>query len=400
VKQVIVVGAGPVGLLLANLLGDRGIGALLLERNLSPSMHSQAIGVMPPSLDILKRIGLVDSFLRRGIAIQSAVVHGDSASLGNIDFCGLPTPFPYVLSIPQSETERILAEGLSRYPSVEFLRGWEVFGTLQGRDWMGVLARDRRSGQTSRFESSFLCGCDGAHSTVRQLLGLGRRLRSYRDTFLMADYSDRSVLGPEAHLYFTRHGSVESFPLPRNRRRWIIQTERLQKEADHGYHARETLRRTGITLDPSDKKWESAFQPERSESRRFVVGSVALCGDAAHTMSPIGGQGMNTGFADADRLAALLPEILEGSPRPRRLLRCYQRLRRRATRSASRRAWISMRIGTVRGLLPSALRNLLVRLLVRWPFRQAVIRHFTMLTITGEIPLSAPECQPYQGEKK
>lgn len=409
--DVLIVGAGPVGLLLGNLLGELGKSVLILERRLEIPKHSRAIGIVPPSLVIAESIGLIDRFLENGLRIEGGKVHDETRCIGAVSFRETPSRFPHILSLPQSKTEEILEAGLTRYPHVELLRGCEVFNVRALTGGMEVSARRvcRVEPQTAlQFPCRFLCGCDGKYSVVRRSLGYGNKTRRYRETFLMADYAGSSGLADTAYLFFTPSGSVESFPLPEGKRRWIIQTAGLREHPEPAYHALTVRQRTGIELDPSRKTWESPFRPERTVASAFAGGFAALCGDAAHTMSPIGGQGMNTGFADAALLARVIGEIQKGHTDSRALLKGYQRVRRRAARVAARRAWISMKIGTTKGCIPSYLRNQLVRLLAKTRLKKAVVRHFTMLSVpyhsvaqgTAALGLSPAESQPHERKKQ
>ena len=146
-------------------------------------------------------------------------------------------------------------------------------------------------------------------------------------------------------------------------------------------------RRTGFEPDPRDLIWGSRFRPERTENRLFHCGRIVFCGDAAHTMPPIGGHGMNSGFGDAHLLARILQRALAGGPRGEkqvphaRLLQVYGRYRRRAFRATALRSRLFMGVGTVRAPLLRPLRDLLVRLLLLPPLRGMVVRHFAMLNI-------------------
>ncbi len=127
--------------------------------------------------------------------------------------------------------------------------------------------------------------------------------------------------------------------------------------------------------------WASAFRPERTELERFRAGRVVFCGDAAHTMPPIGGQGMNTGFADARLLARVLERCLRGGGDLEELLGLYEPYRRAGFRAAARRSRLFMGMGTLRAPGPRALRNLLVPVLTRPPLSWAMVGHFTMVNL-------------------
>jgi 2-polyprenyl-6-methoxyphenol hydroxylase-like FAD-dependent oxidoreductase len=165
-------------------------------------------------------------------------------------------------------------------------------------------------------------------------------------------------------------------------RRWIVQAVGAG-EAEPSFEEVEAqvLARTGRRLDPGKRVWASAFRPERTELERFRAGRVVFCGDAAHTMPPIGGQGMNTGFADARLLARVLERSRRGAEDPMDLLALYERYRRTGFRAAARRSRLFMGVGTLRRPVPRALRNLLLPVLTRPPLSKALVGHFTMLSV-------------------
>jgi 2-polyprenyl-6-methoxyphenol hydroxylase-like FAD-dependent oxidoreductase len=193
----------------------------------------------------------------------------------------------------------------------------------------------------------------------------------------MGDFIDRTSFGDEAHLFFTATGSVESFPLPGGKRRWVVQTDRRLDHPPAGLVSELTRQRTGVELPVEDQVNESVFSPRRFNCDRYYDGRIILCGDAAHGMSPIGGQGMNTGFADAEFLAEIL-----GQPDPSVLLPAYNRFRRKAAATAIFRAEWGMWLGTWRGKSLSMLRDLMLRFLLSQGF---ISRHmgsfYAMLTI-------------------
>ena len=367
------------GLLLANYLGVAGISTLVLEKRVSRAATSRAIGVTPTSLEILANLDLSDRFLEEGIKITRAEIRTDQGLLVRGEIGGEIAPLPFIVSIPQSRTEEILAESLSRYPHVLLLLGWEVDRVKDRGEEVSIGAIHHSTGDRSEFKGSFLCACDGSSSTVRQLLEIRHKRRPYGVTFQMTDYCDRSGLGEAAVLCFTKGGSVESFPVPGGIRRWIVQTGTRSK-GPMGFE--EILaERTGFRLDHRDALWTSGFRPERSENRIYAQGRVIFCGDAAHTMPPIGGHGMNTGFGDARLLSAVLDQLLNNSAGAEKLLRTYTRFRKRSFHSAASRSRVFMGIGTIRAPLLRNLRNLLVRLIFFTPLRISVIRHFAMLNI-------------------
>lgn len=349
--DVIIIGAGPVGLLLALLLGRRQMRVLVLEKRTDLPVQSQAIGITPPSLEILDLARLGPAFIQNGIRIHDCHVHGRVGRLGCVSFREIAGAYRFILSLPQRETMRLLAEALDLEPTVTLIRGIEVTAVTQDARHVTVCARD----VDYEFKASYAVACDGWRSAVREMLGIRTRRRDYGCHFVMGDFTDRTPLGEEAHVFFTPAGAVESFPLPAGERRWIVQTD------DPRELIPQVRQRAGWLLDPADQLNESAFSPLRIDCKRMVQGRVLLCGDAAHVMSPIGGQGMNTGFADAEFAAEALHAILRYGESPQVWLRNYERCRRKSARAAARRAEWGMGLGVWRGQKRSLLRDLLFR---------------------------------------
>ena len=387
-NEVVIIGAGPVGLLLANLLGAAGIKTVLIEKRSGPVTDGRAIGLTPPSLIVLRGLSLDGEFITRGVKVEKAFIHGRREISGRTDFTALPGPYPFILSIPQTDTESILEANLEKFPVVSFHPDREFHSLISEDDQIVVETTGDGPGPTS-FAARFLCACDGRNSAVRDFLGLSYRGVSYPDAFLMGDFEGDAGLGTEAHLFFTETGAVESFPLPGTRRRWIVQTAGFMDTSAPGFIARVVRERTGLVLPSVVPLFSSPYQPER-----FMIGTyhwrgrVFFCGDSAHVMSPVGGQGMNTGFADARLCARALSRIIRHEGDAARYGRVYDRFRRRAATVAARRAWACMRVGTIRGPVGARLRDLFIRVLSRL-LRRKIPPFFAMLTIP-EVDFDAP----------
>ena len=391
--DIVIVGAGPVGLLLAALLGRRGRSVLVLEKKPHRTPGSNAIGITPPSLALLARLGLDQALSLWGAPIRQVAVHGAHQKvLGTVAFEGLPPPHDYILSVPQNVTEQLLEQHLLEYPSVRVEYGWEFRSLDQDANTVTAFFHD--AGGNPRCERSlFLVGCDGVTSLVRNVFNLSRNPKRFDSTFLMGDYQDDTGWGDEAHLFFTPRGAVESFPLGQGKRRWIVQTSRAA--TGETYLEDEVEARTGRKIPVDTCTWKSPFGIHRWISPHYAYGRVYLAGDSAHQMSPVGGQGMNTGFADAEFLAALIDaRMTDPSANSEEWNRLYSAVRRHAGRTAASRAELSMAIGTVRGL-GSVVRNALLSLALQF-FPRFFPRHYGMLTIPGRSLAEAKRLHPRQ----
>ncbi len=391
--DVAIVGAGPVGLLLANMLGARGLRVLLVERRTEPPAHSQAIGITPPSLHILAKLGLDHEFLRQGVQVRDCQVHGESGYLGCMTFRNIPDTHRFILSLPQSQTCVLLQQKLASFPNVTMRMGCEAANLQQHDNGCDLAFADGTSAK-----ASYVVACDGSRSPLRELLKIPSTGRGYPVHFVMGDFIERTSLADEAHLFFKAAGSVESFPLPGGLRRWIVQTPQRLDKVPEGLVSEIVKQRTGIDLPPEDQTNQSIFTPRRLNCARYHEGRVILCGDAAHVMSPIGGQGMNTGFADAEFLAGALCAIIKKDAAPAPLLAAYHKYRRKASQTAIQRAGLGMWLGTWTGKGRSVLRDLILRTQLGHPALERFMGpYYAMLTIPyntlDRVPLAALQSQ-------
>ena len=383
-SDVLIVGGGPVGLFLATLLLQQGVKATVLERRSEPERHSRAIGIHPPALHALASVGVDGELIRRGVPIRRGIAVGGSRRLAEMSFAGVSDRFPFVLSLPQGCTEAVLERRLHELDPEALRRGVEVTGLhAHGRQ---VSVQTRREGRPGRFAASLVIGADGVRSAARAALGVPLRRRDYADRYLMGDFADSTGYGPDAALFLAPDGIVESFPLPGELRRWVVRlppghagassASGYATGADAGWLAAEIRRRTGIDVDAGSNSMLSAFGVRTRLVRRMVTGRCVLVGDAAHEISPIGGQGMNLGWLDALALAPLVPGLAAGG---RHGVPAFERHRMRQAARAARQSEINMALGrpVQGGLL--AVRNEAIAAVAGVPaVNRLVARRFTM----------------------
>jgi len=378
--DILVVGAGPVGMLAALLSAQQGSSVLLLERSAVRQTRSRAIGITPPSLEIFRRVGLPGAFIERGVPVRVSEVYGRRRRLGTLDFTGLESDFRFVLSIPQNRTESLLEEAILAHPSIRFLRGHHVTDCF-GEEGKIAVAGDLVDSGRFRFTGKCVLACDGGKSAIREALGIPFDGMPNQYSFLMGDFEDTTGWGTQARFIFSEHGSVESFPLPDGKRRYVVRAPFFVGEYDDDYLRTELLRRAGIDVGGIRRFWESGFNVHRLMARTFCKDRVFLCGDSAHLMSPVGGQNMNTGFADAELAVWLSKLLIEKRAPNRRVSRLYDRVRRRAVQAALRHArWLTL-AGAFGGLTVSALRNFAIFLCLQTPARRILVRSFSMQSI-------------------
>ncbi len=309
--HVLIVGAGPAGLFLANECARRGLRFRLVEARSGQSEHSKALAVMPRTLEIFDMAGVANPIVERANRVTWAVVVPHGRTLARIRFTPGDTPYPYVAMVPQDVTEKVLAEELRRKGGVvEYDTTLVSAAERDGR----VSATLDRKGGPSEVAAAFLVGCDGAHSTVRHLLNLPFEGEPYEDSYMLADAETNDALpADEMHLCPSEFGPLAIFPMSATRRRIVATVEKPEQEAPSLELVRQVLAQRGPRgIEARSLYWSSYFRIHHRQVANLRVGRMFVAGDAAHIHSPFGGQGMNTGLQDVWNLAWKLDLVLRG----------------------------------------------------------------------------------------
>ena len=370
-RDVVIVGGGPVGTMLACVLAVGGLDVEVLEQRETPSLRSRAIGIHPPSLRALATIGVADDLIEQAVHIPRGEVWFDGKRMGQMSFERSAPGFPFVAALPQYETDKLLRERFEQLRPGQYHSGVRVNTVVDCGESV------RLTTDAGAIDARYVVGADGARSRVRGEAGIGWKPLGKPDTYLMGDFAAAGAADTGAVLYFERGGVVESFPLPGGRRRWVALTDFLATKADSADLAALIKHRTGVTV-PEPLGEASAFTAQQRLAERMHVGRILLVGDAAHQISPIGGQGMNLGWLDAVALAPALQRALLDPAAAASVLKNYDRTRLRSARRAVVQATFNMQMGRpVRGLR-LGVRNTLVRGLTLPPANELVARAFTM----------------------
>jgi 2-polyprenyl-6-methoxyphenol hydroxylase-like FAD-dependent oxidoreductase len=306
--DVVVVGAGPTGLMLACELALGGVKVRLLEERTDMPNITRAFAVHARTLELLDARGLADVLLGRGLPVYELAPPGGAM----VDLRALPTRFGMVLIVPQSGTEHLLAARADEL-GVEVLRGAEVVGLTQDDDGVTL---ELAGGDT--VSAGYVVGCDGAHSAVRRLLGIDFVGKQYETHILLADVR---LASPPAETLFAKTGSEGVVLFVPFGDGWFraIAWDRLREQAPLSEpvtleEIRGAFRRiAGEDFGMNEMRWSSRFLSERRQARHYRSGRAFLAGDAAHVHSPLGGQGMNTGLGDAMNLGWKLAAASRGS---------------------------------------------------------------------------------------
>ena len=315
--RVLIVGAGPTGLMLAIQLARRGVRPLVIDRHSGPAQQSRAIGVQARTLEIYAHMGLIDDALARGIRATGANMWTSgrwAARIPLADIGATSTPYPFILMLGQDENELIMGERL-RQLGVDIR--WNTELTALEQKTSHVAAKLTSADRTETVDAAWVVGCDGVHSKVRESCGIDFPGAPYEHVFYVADTEATGAMKPgEVNVYLWKGGFHLFFPM-RGADRWraigILPNELRHREELRFEELVPTLRdEVGADLNFRACHWLSTYRIHHRAASRFRDGRCFILGDAAHVHSPAGAQGMNTGLQDAYNLAWKLALVATG----------------------------------------------------------------------------------------
>lgn len=381
--DVLIVGAGPVGLLAAAELARHGLRPKLVERATQQSPYSKALGMHMRTMEILDGLGLLDEAKRRGHLVHAINAFSAGKRLFHLHLDIHESPTPYLLIIPQYETEHMLAaHAASLGVSVE--RGLTLSGLTQDADSVTASVTDAE-GQTKTIQARWMIAADGAHSTTRQLLGIPYEGEDLGTQFVLADVTLSTELPhDEAFNCLSPDGLAMLLPLPAPNTWRVIadfpaDTPRPEPTLELFQEILNT--RLHVPATASDPKWLAGFTVRQRKAPSYRWGRVFLAGDAAHCHSPMGGQGMNTGLQDAFNLAWKLSLVVKGVAQES-LLNSYDAEREPVAEALLKGTARGTKLMTLRGSLSQAVRNTLVSIATSFDaVQQKIIRTLGELDI-------------------
>jgi 2-polyprenyl-6-methoxyphenol hydroxylase-like FAD-dependent oxidoreductase len=314
-SDVLIIGAGPTGLVLALWLTKLGVKVRIVDKTAEPGTTSRALAVQARILELYRQLDLAGTVIARGHRVPAVNlwVRGEAAARLSFENVGAGlTPYPFLQIFPQDQHERLLIERLEAL-GVTVERRTELTGFAQ--DENRVIARLRGpDGQEVECEASYIAGCDGARSVVRETIGTGFPGGTYRQIFYVADVEAAGpALNGELHVDLDEADFLGVFPLAGQGRARLIGTVRDERADRADTLTFEDVSDRAINhLKVGVRKvnWFSTYHVHHRVTQHFRKGRAFLLGDAAHIHSPAGGQGMNTGIGDAINLAWKLAEVL------------------------------------------------------------------------------------------
>lgn len=318
IDDVLIVGAGPTGLMLANQLVRHGVRPLIIDRNPGPSIHTKALGVQARTLEIYSHLGIAERAVELGTRGTGANIWTEGRRAARIpvgDIGREMSPYPFVLILGQDDNEKLLGE-LLRDRGLEVYWDTELVNLVQSPNHVSASLR-RSDGSTREVESRWVAGCDGSRSAVRNLNKINFAGAPYEHVFFVADTIVTGPMVPsEVNVFLWRGGFHLFFPM-RGADHWRVvgivpRDLRGQDGLDLDAVLPSITKEAGSALSFQSCKWFSTYRIHHRRAERFRDGRCFLLGDAAHIHSPVGAQGMNTGLQDAYNLAWKLALVIAG----------------------------------------------------------------------------------------
>ncbi|PTQ93190.1 2-polyprenyl-6-methoxyphenol hydroxylase-like FAD-dependent oxidoreductase [Mucilaginibacter yixingensis] len=322
--QVLIIGAGPSGLMMAAQLLRYGIQPLIIDSKQGPTTHSKALAVQARSMEIYRQMGIADKVKQEGRPAMGVEIclYGEPRAQVRLDQVeGADTPYPYVLMYPQSRNERALLDYLTQNCCPVY---WNTtFESIsQTREQATVVLE--ADGESQTITADWVVAADGARSPVRKQLNISFGGDTYKNLFYLIDgklniHFDSDLV----RLFLSDKGLAGFFPLPGDPDyfRIVGSLPKQYQDREDELSLEEVTpwlkQITGQAFEVTDCRWIDTYKLHHRMAEHFRSGRCFLIGDAAHIHSPVGGQGMNTGLQDAYNLAWKLAGVVNGQSKPR-----------------------------------------------------------------------------------
>ena len=380
-------GAGPTGLVLALWLTRLGVRIRIIDKTAEPGTTSRALAVQARTLELYRQAGLADAPVTDGRKMIAANLWIAGQRAGRLSFGNMGqglSPFPYALIYPQDEHERWLIERLAA-GGVEVERRTELIAFEERSGRVTAHLKNGKEGTEDTCEAAYIAGCDGNHSRVREILGIGFPGGIYAHTYYVADVEARGeVMDGELHVAMDKNDFLAVFPLKRDGHARLIGTIREDAERPHETLAWDDVSKRVIQwlkIEVGSVNWFSTYRVHHRVADRFRKGRAFLIGDAAHVHSPVGGQGMNTGIGDAINVSWKLAAVIQDRARAA-LLDSYEPERIAFAKRLVTTTDTAFKAVTSPGLIAQRVRLGLVPFLLPPMFEIATVRRFMFRTIS------------------
>ena len=357
-SDILIVGAGPVGLTLAIILQKAGVNFKIIDKKSEITNTSNAIGVNPRSLEIWKTIGIFDQACRDGLKIKGFAFYANNELLHYNKVDDLASEIDFFLSLPQSQTEQLLLNTLIQLGG-EVIWNSELVEVTQHDNL--IESKCITNQQENIIRSKWLIGCDGYHSISRNIAKIKYACHDMEQHFLMFDGIVHGLDDKRDHFEanFHPHGAVLALPMNgATRLVFEISTDPKYKNVKSGTLEifSNMLRERCNKYSIEKINWSSNFYIHECLAEKYMMGNIIIVGDAAHSHSPAGGQGMNTGIQDAWNLGWKLVQIIKGYASAK-LLETYQNERKPIANDVIRRSGLILRLATTNNKAIQLIRN-------------------------------------------
>jgi 2-polyprenyl-6-methoxyphenol hydroxylase-like FAD-dependent oxidoreductase len=389
-SDVLIVGAGPTGLVLALWLTKQGIRARIIDKTEGPGTTSRAVAVQARTLELYRQLELTDEVLNRGHSVAGINLWVGGKKKARVQFATIAgdlTPYgPFIF--PQDQHEQLLIARLEAL-GVFVERNTELVNYRESPDGLTATLK-HADGREELCTAAYLAGCDGARSIVRQTMGTGFPGGTYQQLFYVADLEATGpALDGELHIDLDAADFLAVFPLKGAGRARLIGTVRDERAAHP-----ETLKFEDVSdraiknmqVQIRSVNWFSTYRVHHRVTERFRKGRAFLLGDAAHIHSPAGGQGMNTGIGDAINLAWKLKSVLTHGASDS-LLDTYETERRAFALKLVATTDKAFMLATAQGKSAGFIRTRIIPLIVPLLFKLRPARRF-MFSAVSQIVIS------------
>ena len=356
--DVLVVGAGPVGLNLALALNKSGVQCRIIDGKSEPSKTSNAIVINARTLEIWKSMGFVDTAIANGLKLNQVQLFSSSKLLNHAGFDSVESEFNFMLSLPQAQTEKLLIAELEKYNThVEW--NTRLIDLKDTKEYVNITLNSHSKEYNTM--AKWVVGCDGYHSSVRDLAEFKQECHDLTQHFIMMDAKlSGNISTNDVSIVFNSAGVMVFIPMKDNVRVMAeISNDPKFKDLKDGnldiFTKILNERHKGIAIDSAD--WISSFSIHECLTSNFRNGHVFLAGDSAHSHSPSGAQGMNTGIQDSWNIAWKLAHVIKNEAADS-LLDTYSTERRGIANDVIKRSGGLTKIATTNNKFIQLLRNL------------------------------------------
>ncbi|WP_419420131.1 FAD-dependent monooxygenase [Legionella sp. D16C41] len=364
--DVLVVGAGPVGLFCANELSRHGLNCRIIDKKATLSDKSKALAIHIRTLEALEDTSFLNDVFEEGHKVYGVLFKADGKVVTEVSFDNIGSNYNFLIDLPQNKTERIFYQGLlARDITLEWQT--ELVSFTDGDPTVAVVKK--ANGQTEEIATKWIIACDGSHSTLRKLCHANFLGAEYKQRWWLADIHVQWDMPEDKMIMYVSHGGpLACFPMG-NRRYRFVATAPINKTEEPTLEDIITLfnERSSDKAVLSDPVWLAEFSIHHRQIDNYRYNHVFFCGDAAHIHSPAGGQGLNTGIQDVYNLVWKLSLVLKGYS-PESLLNSYQLERHPIAKAVLKKTDIMTKMFLLKNKSLISLRNRLVSALSSYDF--------------------------------